>query len=105
VHAIALTNIAELASGLAMSTQLPHNARGIVTRIEIDFLRKARGVLTAHSVVATFPEELPEEFHPTADVADGTGAIVARARVTWKLQMRADATQPPMAASHATAPT
>lgn len=95
VHAIALANIAELASGLAMSTQLPPGARGIVTRIEIDYLRKARGQLTARSAVPPFPHPLPLEYQPTADVTDTSGAVVARACVTWRLQTTPGAPQSP----------
>ncbi len=86
VHAIALANIAELASGLAMSTRLPDGARGIVIRIEIDFLKKARGVLKAQCAVAAFSGELPLESHPVAEVVDQSGTVVARTRVTWRLQ-------------------
>ncbi|MBI2409119.1 MAG: DUF4442 domain-containing protein [Gemmatimonadetes bacterium] len=85
VHAIALMNVAELASGLAMLGALPRGMRGIVTKISIEYFKKARGTLTAESrcVVAA---DLPEgEYDFTSEVVDAAGDVVARATVTWKL--------------------
>ena len=47
VHAIALLNVAEQASGLALLTDLPDRVRGIVTRISMQYVKKARGPITA----------------------------------------------------------
>jgi acyl-coenzyme A thioesterase PaaI-like protein len=88
IHAIALTNLAEVTSGLAMTAALPATIRGIVVRITIDFEKKARGTLTAECrcVVPAVTDRL--EFPVTAVVRDQAGEIVARATVHWLLAPR-----------------
>lgn len=85
VHAVALANVAELASGLAMTTALPDSVRGIVVRLSIEYFKKARGPLVAESrcVVPAVEQEAEHDF--TADVRDESGDVVARATVTWRL--------------------
>lgn len=47
VHAIALANLGELAGNVALAYSLPDDARFIVSGMEIDYLKKARGTITA----------------------------------------------------------
>jgi acyl-coenzyme A thioesterase PaaI-like protein len=47
VHAIALVNLAELAGNIALAYSLPDDARFIVSGIEIEYVKKARGTITA----------------------------------------------------------
>ncbi|HEU0035852.1 MAG TPA: hotdog fold domain-containing protein [Kofleriaceae bacterium] len=47
VHAIALANLAELAGNVALAYSLPDDARFIVSGMEIDYRKKARGTITA----------------------------------------------------------
>jgi acyl-coenzyme A thioesterase PaaI-like protein len=47
LHAIALANLGELASGLAMLSALTPSARAIVSHIEVEYIKKAHGRLTA----------------------------------------------------------
>lgn len=86
VHALALANLAELCSGTAMLTALPPGTRGIVVRLEIDYLKKARGTLTARADVQLPDVREPVLLHPEAEIFDADEAMVARARVTWSVQ-------------------
>ena len=47
IHAIALANVAELAGNVALSYSLPADARFIVTKMDIKYLKKARGTIFA----------------------------------------------------------
>ena len=83
VHAVALMNLAEAASGLALNYGLPDDARAILTGLSIDFLKKARGTLSAEARV-----ELPEsserrEYEFESVIRDEAGDVVARARARW----------------------
>jgi len=85
IHAVALTNLGELTSGLAMTTALPAGVRGIVLRIESEYGKKARGTLVAEARV-TVPEVKGDVDHEVrADIADASGAVVATIRVHWRL--------------------
>jgi acyl-coenzyme A thioesterase PaaI-like protein len=85
IHAVALMNLAEFASGAAMSTALPPGYRGIVTKMSIEYFKKARGTITAESRPA-----LPDLTHETehdvqSELKNEAGEIVARATVRWRL--------------------
>ena len=89
IHALALANLAELASGLAMTLALPRDARGIPVRIEIDYLKKARGRIVAEGRAAPPTAVLgPMDGRATAELRDSAGDVVARATVTWRLAPR-----------------
>jgi acyl-coenzyme A thioesterase PaaI-like protein len=86
VHAIALANLGEMASGLAMTTALPPGIRSIVTGLSIEYAKKARGTLTAESRV-TVPDHVTEdvEHDVLAEIRDAAGEVVATVTVRWRL--------------------
>ena len=85
IHAVALTNLGELASGLAVTTALPAGVRGIVLRIETVYTKKARGTLVC-DCRANVPEVAGDVNHEVhAEVRDLDGDIVASVRVVWRL--------------------
>jgi acyl-coenzyme A thioesterase PaaI-like protein len=47
IHAIALCNLAELTGNLALAGSLPDDGRFIVTKLAIEFKKKARGTIVA----------------------------------------------------------
>ena len=86
VHAVALVNLAEVASGTAMLTALPPGTRGIVTGLSMTYHKKARGTLTAECrcTLPDFEGETRYDVH--ADVKDESGDVVAKATVNWLLR-------------------
>lgn len=85
VHAIALANLAEVTSGTAMLMALPRGVRGIVTGLTIDYLKKARGTLTAECRCAVREIVGETSLEVESEIRNAEGEIVARARVNWKL--------------------
>ncbi|VAW62917.1 hypothetical protein MNBD_GAMMA09-3393 [hydrothermal vent metagenome] len=92
IHAIALTNLGEYASGLALITQFTEQMRGIVVEINIEFIKKARGTLLAESssrLPGQFLQQKTDTEHTViANVFNTDKELVARTRVKWKLSFR-----------------
>ncbi len=85
VHAIALMNVAEMTSGLAMMAGLPGNIRGIVTTLQMTYHKKARGTIRAVSRVTVPTVTADQDFEVLAECFDPSGTLVATGRVTWRL--------------------
>ncbi len=86
IHAVALVNVAEMTSGVALMTALPTGVRGIVTSLSIVYLKKARGTLTCTTTThAPATITVPTPFDVVADITDGSGDLVAQATVQWTL--------------------
>ena len=83
IHAVALVNLGEVVSGLAMLTALPSTARGIVTGLSMEYTKKARGALSAESHVTLPPIEAAQRLELVAEIRDDAGDMVARATVNW----------------------
>lgn len=84
IHAIALINLGEITTGLAVLTTLDNTMRGIVLGLQAEYLKKARGKLTAE---ASF--ELPEfadgdiSCEVKTEIIDQAGDVVAIVRAIW----------------------
>lgn len=85
VHAIALMNLAEMTSGLAMMAGLPPTVRGIVTTLSMTYHKKARGTIRAiaHVEVPVVTEE--RDFDVKAECFDRERVLVATGNIRWRL--------------------
>lgn len=83
VHAIALMNLAEVATGLALSAGMPDDARGILKGLSIEYLKKARGRLTASCDCEPPISSEKREYEIVGLIRDRDGDVVARATANW----------------------
>ena len=94
VHAVALVNLGEVASGLAMLTGLPSSVRGIVTGLEAEYLKKARGLLTAECRCEVAEVTESAEHRAVAVIRDRGGDVVARVTARWLLGPKETSARP-----------
>ncbi len=86
VHALALSNLGELTGGLAVMTGLPSHIRGIVTNINTEYLKKARGDLIAIASVEIPAVNQPKTTHLIqANIYDSEKDLVCTVNVKWLL--------------------
>jgi acyl-coenzyme A thioesterase PaaI-like protein len=85
IHAIALANLGELASGLAMTTGLPPGVRGIVLGIDARYLKKARGTLSVDCAVTVPVVRENTDFEVHAEIRDAANEPVSLVTVRWRL--------------------
>ncbi len=79
VHAIALCNLAEIAGNVAVAYSLPDDARFIVAGLSIEYVKKARGTITATGECAPTMTSDRVEYPIPVTMTDAAGEVVARA--------------------------
>jgi acyl-coenzyme A thioesterase PaaI-like protein len=85
VHAVALANLGELSTGLALIGALDPNTRGILTGLEVTYLKKAKDVLEAEAQ-CSIPDVTSEvEQSVEVQIRDTDGEVVAVAQARWLL--------------------
>jgi acyl-coenzyme A thioesterase PaaI-like protein len=83
IHAIALANLAEMTTGLALGFGLPAGMRTILVRVECEFLKKARGTITAACDAPVFTEIVEKEVLVESILTNEAGDVVAKGRAVW----------------------
>lgn len=88
VHAIALMNLGEMTTGLALIAAMPDDARGIITHLGMDYLKKARGPITAECTCAAVSSTERREYDVVADLKNEAGEVVSRITARWMVGPR-----------------
>ena len=83
IHAMALANLGEMATGLALMNSLPAKARGILKRFDIDYSKKARGQLTAECYCEIPGSNAEREVDVACDIRDRSGEVVSHVVAHW----------------------
>ena len=85
IHAIALANVGELATGLSIISGLGPDLRAILTGLDLRYRKKARGALLAEAR-CSIPKVVSEIDHAVeATIRDSDGDIVATVTAHWRL--------------------
>lgn len=79
IHAIALANLAELAGNIVVAYSLPDDARFIVSGLSIEYVKKARGTLTATCEIEVPSTSERAELQVPVTISNAEGEVVARA--------------------------
>ena len=83
IHAMALANLGEMVTGLALMNSLPDRARGILAGFSVEYLKKARGRLTAECRCEIPADNSEREYQLTGEIRDAEGDIVSIAQARW----------------------
>lgn len=83
VHAIALMNLGEVATGLAIISGMPAGARSILSGLSMQYHKKARGRLTAECTTPVLRSDERREYEIIGEIKDASGEVVATATATW----------------------
>jgi acyl-coenzyme A thioesterase PaaI-like protein len=83
VHAIALCNLGEMVTGLALMNSLPDQTRGILTGLSIAYIKKARGRLTASCHCEVPVDNRESEVLLNGEIHDAEGDLVAGVKARW----------------------
>jgi len=83
IHAIALMNLGEVATGTAMMYSMPENARAIIVNLGMEYKKKARGTLIAEATCPVPSSNEKKEYVFSADLKDAHGDVVATATARW----------------------
>jgi len=87
VHAIALMNLGELATGATVMYQVDGRGRGILKGIAMDYHKKARGLITATCEFEAPSEPGKYDLEVEGALTDTAGDLVATVKATWRIDI------------------
>ena len=87
IHAIALMNLGEVSTGVAVLYAIDGIGRGIIKSLKMDYLKKARGTIVASCDVVVPTRPGRHDLDVTALLRNEAGEVVAKAYATWRISI------------------
>jgi len=87
IHAIALMNLGELATGATVMYQVDGRGRGILKAMSMEYTKKARGTITATCEFMVPDEAGKHDLEVEGLLTDGDDDVVAKVRATWRIDI------------------
>jgi len=85
IHAIAMVNLGEVTTGLALLYGMPDDARGIPIGLSIEYSKKARGTLTAECTCTPITSNQETDYEMEGNIYDQQNELVAKVIAKWKV--------------------
>ena len=87
IHALALMNLGEMTTGMALYSTLPEGMRIILVHLEIDYHKKARGTLMTHLELSSEERKfVPGETKKIPfKIINEKGDVVSSGLAHWKI--------------------
>jgi acyl-coenzyme A thioesterase PaaI-like protein len=85
IHAVALANLAEVTTGLAMMFGLPDDARGIPVGLAVNYHKKSRGLIIAECRCDPPATNEKQEAEVGCTIRNEAGELVADATARWAI--------------------
>lgn len=82
IHALAIANVGELTTGLALHFAMTQEQRAILTRLESEYIKKARGTLIARAGLNPGGVVLGDNI-VEAVIVDESNTPVAKVKALW----------------------
>ena len=83
IHAMAIANVGEVATGLAILSRVPKEGRAILKKFTIEYLKKARGRITAEARSQPFSVSTQHEEIVLGEVTNNAGEVLAKVEALW----------------------
>ncbi|HOP23006.1 MAG TPA: DUF4442 domain-containing protein [Gammaproteobacteria bacterium] len=88
IHAVALINLGEMTSGLAVLSGMSSQIRGILTKMEMEYIKKAKGDLIAECRCEIPEVEDSLNYEVETFIKDSSGDVVAKGTFFWLLSRK-----------------
>ncbi|HYX32512.1 MAG TPA: DUF4442 domain-containing protein [Oligoflexus sp.] len=79
IHAVALANLAELTGNIALSYSMPADARFIVSKMELEYVKKARGTVTGVCDCPVPTSNAKKTYLVPVRIVNDAGEVVCKA--------------------------